>query len=523
MRKDSTRDTLINLVILAACSLLPLAVCYAGLSRSYDAIPDQDLLWASEALRLLRGVAPSYADHPGAFWSLLYGLNIRVLELFFSGQVIDATGSITPLGISRLIYISRIENGFLAGFCSYLIYPAARALNISRWLSAAAALITSSSTALLVGVSEIRHEVPSVLFFLAAVITFRAAKGSINSWRRFFLAYSTALLPIVAAFCKNQSLLLTPLLAIAMLSMTSETEISEIREILTRLTQWPRSILTLTAAMTLPWLTCSFPDIDLINLPFWLAINATSTFAIATSAYNHMTPKRVIWSAVGLGGIQITLLKLVSPQWWRQGVTGFPSWMFRYSHAAEDHSINPLKQVIAGAVHYSNDLFSPSWLGALGLAMGLVASTLILTRANIRSKNTEAGKPLHWLIAASWIYTSFIVLVNTQRVATRYEIYFFIPLILTTAKTLDSVHFRQWKSTFLLPAWAAIVVTTATVSSAQNLPDFRERVNSGQDPSVLCIGHHMDRTMRLTSASKCDVFQKATKDKDVYDSWGGPR
>jgi hypothetical protein len=50
-------------------SILPaLAVGILSLKRSVLMMgSDQDIMWASEAMRLLRGAGPSYADHPGAF------------------------------------------------------------------------------------------------------------------------------------------------------------------------------------------------------------------------------------------------------------------------------------------------------------------------------------------------------------------------------------------------------------------------------------------------------------------------
>ena len=69
-----------GLLLLLVCLAPSVLVGLAGLHRPYDAIPDQDMLWASEALRLLRGVAPSYADHPGIFWTLTYTVNSRILE-----------------------------------------------------------------------------------------------------------------------------------------------------------------------------------------------------------------------------------------------------------------------------------------------------------------------------------------------------------------------------------------------------------------------------------------------------------
>ena len=66
------------------------------------------------------------------------------------------------------------------------------------------------------------------------------------------------------------------------------------------------------------------------------------------------------------------------------------------------------------------------------------------------------------------------------------------------------------------------LLTTSATKSAENLLDLNRFVNNGQSRDVLCIGHHMDRSMHLTSAGNCPVFPKGAADKNIYDSWWGP-
>ena len=67
----------------------------------------------------------------------------------------------------------------------------------------------------------------------------------------------------------------------------------------------------------------------------------------------------------------------------------------------------------------------------------------------------------------------------------------------------------------------ALLATSAT-KSVGNLLDLNQFVNNSQPRYMLCIGHHMDRSMHLTSAGKCPVFPKGAADKNIYDSWWGP-
>ena len=159
-----------ELLLLLVCLAPSLLVGLAGLHRPYDAIPDQDMLWASEALRLLRGVAPSYADHPGIFWTLTYTVNSRILENLLGLQLLDQAGNILPAGLNTITALARIENALLVGLCSALTYPLALLLSIRKPLAIAACLILSLSSATLVAVSEIRHEAISALFLMAFIL-----------------------------------------------------------------------------------------------------------------------------------------------------------------------------------------------------------------------------------------------------------------------------------------------------------------------------------------------------------------
>lgn len=93
-RRTASRIIVHALMLIA--SLAPaLIVGIHSLSRPYVLMgSDQDLLWASEALRLLRGVGPSYADHPGALWPIVYALNIKALSVVFPNQITDPLGAV---------------------------------------------------------------------------------------------------------------------------------------------------------------------------------------------------------------------------------------------------------------------------------------------------------------------------------------------------------------------------------------------------------------------------------------------
>ena len=190
--------------VLALCLIPAIVVGLAGLSRPYDAIPDQDLLWASEALRLIRGVAPSYADHPGAFWTLIYKANIWIAQSLGNTEILDNALAITPEGIQSIIRMARVENAVLAGLCAYLVFPSSLAVGIRGWLAASLAAVCGSSSAALVGVSEIRHEIISVAFLITALISYSCCIRSNSQFARRSLSTVAIGLYFCAAFSKNQ-------------------------------------------------------------------------------------------------------------------------------------------------------------------------------------------------------------------------------------------------------------------------------------------------------------------------------
>ena len=511
-----------ELLIFLACLLVPLSVGIMGIERPYDAIPDQDLLWASEALRLLRGVAPSYADHPGALWTLAYIFNIKIVQLLHNGTTLDQSGSITKDGISNIITLARIENAFVAGTCSYLVYKAAQSLNTKDWLSLTAGLLTSTSSALLIGVSEIRHEVASMTLLLLSIVCYQKALTSTSATNKLYSAVA-ALSPIAASFCKNQALILTPLLAVSIAfiylqSPSRKTNTHEEPQTLKLITIW-------TGYASFTWFIVAMPDIDLINLPFWIVINLTLVGIFSTATLNKPEP-RYIRKVLLLNGLaQLIIFKLITPNWWRQAITGFPSWMFRYANSAEDPSTNTIKQIKEGSFFYLSNSFYPASISSIVIFASTALSIAVIFYFLIR-KGSFSG--IYFLNSAGWILSAAVICAMSQRIASRYEIYFFIPYILISVANLSVTGrpqpYRSPPSLTLksLKCTSLILLLCATFSSARNVSDLHSFVNPGQDRSVLCIGHHMDKSMKNTSASMCPVFPQAVIDKNAYDPWSGP-
>jgi hypothetical protein len=249
--------------------------------------------------------------------------------------------------------------------------------------------------------------------------------------------------------------------------------------------------------------------------------------------FNKLRLRSFYQSLIILGTFEVVLFKIVSPQWWRQAITGFPSWMFRYANTAEDKTIGLLEQTTTAIQAYFANLFEPSWAAFIVFTALLLLSVITLTKQILfwpgvdRTRTCTSEEPLlptNW----AWLLCWFSLIASSQRIAPRYEIYILIPVLITAGSCLTRYcEQREYQKRQLTPSIAALcssfLILTAGLSSATNAKDLNSFINAGQPRDVLCIGHHMDRTMELTSAGRCKVFAKGARDKDAYDSWDGPR
>jgi hypothetical protein len=520
----TTRIKKEDILIFFACITPSFIVGVYGLNRPYDAIPDQDMLWASEALRLLRGVAPSYADHPGAFWTLAYKANIIMLQGIFNFQVVDPSGNILPEGLESLIRVARIENAILSGLCAALTYPLALLLSTKKPFAAASSLIISLSSAILVSVSEIRNEAISVFLLLLFILCASySAKKRITGAIGLALGLAGLFLFFAAALAKQQVLLTAPLAFIAVFAaLRTNNRDNYEAKLGSLIAARPKRIAGLLITASAPWLIAAHPDIDLINLPAWTAINIGLALCLSIN-FKHFDSKLPLLKPLLIVGLfEVVLFKLLIPGWWRQAVTGFPSWMFRHADPTNDHTGHTL----SGINTYLSELFTPHLLAAAALTGVLLISIAQAARERDPGDKIQTAYRISTPIA--WLLTMAILVASSQRVASRYEIYFFMPIVILSAattghQTSGNADNINTKPSLITKALTSIILITALIASVANATELRIFVNRGQPESFKCFSHHMDRTMQLTSASKCKVFNQAILEKDQYDSWAGPR
>ena len=532
------------LILLATPACL---IGWLGIGRSYFSIPDQDLLWLSEGMRLVRGVAPSYADHPGAIWSLISSFNLSALLRSVdpvSTFVFDPNQLLPESIAEKSVFLLRIQNALVVSAIPVLFYVLALQYRIRKTIAAVSAFTLSCSTALLVAVSEVRHEAMSLLFFglflIAVNSLVEAAFCGSSAWRRVLLVALAFASFFLLCFSKQQALCLFPFAILSgawMCRMGCENQNYSSLSLpisIRRIRFWfsGKMFPVLIVGSSAVWILCAIPDLDLINLPFWVFINFFLALMVFLSAGSGLA----FGSAVGFSFLsilvsQLVVFRVLSPDWWRQAVTGFPSWMFQYANETDDK----VSHSFSGFKNYLGDFFlNPGFGFWLVLVLTFVCVVSLMFRFKAFGSVFRFGLSGRLFsgvfLDSAWIFSIVVAIAFTQRFAVRYEVYFYAPLLMLCALRLESFCADVQVSGFagqrlkynLLGLGYALFLVLLLFKSVSNLSRLSAFVNSGQPSEFLCFGHHMDRSMRLTAAGGCPNFEEATKSKDSYDSWWGP-
>lgn len=515
---------IVNLLISFAPSLV---VGFHSLFRPATVMgSDQDLMWASEALRLLRGLGPSYADHPGALWSVLYAINIKALE-FISGQVLE-NEFITPKGLIILIQAARIESSLIAGFLGYICWKILVNLQVRAPEASAINITVSCSSPLLYAASAIRHELLSTLLMLSACLMLqqRCMHNSEAQAFRVPLGIFNVFLIFAAAFGKQQSLILLPFIcwiSIITLYLNNPARLQRLSSLWHRL-NWQEWI-KLCLIWGIAWLLSAVPDIDLINLPVWATINLILTGVIIISLpLDRFIPGEIMNAAVILTVFEVLVTRVVSANWWRQAVTGFPSWLMMFGSNPQDIAQNPFHFLIA-LTQYSDAIFETPILATTALAS--IALSTILRQLSYRMKAEATMKSddsyASNLLSLGWLSSFFVLGVCLLRINPPYTIYFFpCLLILSSLSVFNSKLGKAWRRSridFIIRVGSLILLSTGILRSVSNLKQLHEFGAAGLPETAICIGHNMDIGMKLTPVGKCPDFNQESRAKKTFDHW----
>lgn len=512
-------------------SLTPaLAICRWTLSRPVLQMgSDQDLMWVSEALRLSRGLGPSYADHPGAFWSILYALTVKGLSLFSTIPILQGE-SITVEGLRILIQVTRVENALIAGCLGFLCCQILVNLKINRLIALIVNLAISCSTPLLFAASAVRHELISVAMMLISCLFFqKISSPRRNECQRKAYGIASILAIFAATFSKQQSLIILPFifwigLATAYLANSALLQ--------SWVKQWEKlrvnGILILFAVWSLSWLISAFPDIDMINLPAWLVINFLLSGIVLLSIPMRQAVFAPVYKAsIVAGVIEILITRAISANWWRQAVTGFPSWLIMFAN--QSVSVGDQPAMYASTLHeYFALIFSLPSVAIAAVAATAICSLYItiksyyappnqLSRANFRSRLA---------VSISWLLSLTIVAICLARANPPYAIYFF-PCIMITCALAFSAGFKQNPESYLaisaLKTASLFLLIAGTTRSISNFGHLQQIGMAGLPESAICMSHNMDPAMRLTAIGSCPDFKSQSDNKAMYnDWWRGP-
>ena len=482
-----------------------------GAFRPYDAIPDQDLLWLKEGLRLFSSLHATYPDHPGIYWSLSYALKIKILSTL-NLISISPGQEITIKDAQTIISLSRIENGILIGLSAALIWPICRLIPISRLLSSTVVISSALSLGFLDATAQTRNEITSFLFLqLFTVICLYVQDKEPSKLVRQCTSALALTFFLLSIYCKIQILLIYPI-AVYLISFKYNQSISwrhthaSLCKGLSNLTICKRAIGIFLLGGWLPWRLATGGAIfeasnrlghmrSDIDQPSWITLNL-GILACLLLCLNKKIEWGAIWRSILFYNIFITLFaRVFAHKLWTSQVFSFPSNSLGFANTGETG-----EAIISTAVKYISDLFAGPPVLTITL-MTLIISLLGLAAIIQRKKVHHARALGALLVLTSWAS-------NATRMQGAYEIYLYPVTIIAIAWLADSFGRNNSIYTAIkMSAFALIVL--ATVRSAMNLAMIPSFSQMTQPREFLCFEQSHDPLLKNLSVSTCENF-KAT-------------
>ena len=489
---------------LALAFFIPIYLGFLGLERPYDAIPDQDLLWIAESLRLYRDSPPTYPDHPGVYWTLSYTLKLKVLS--FIGLV--ATEPNQPISVqdaTLLTQLARIENGFLCSLCVISGWSLFRILGINQGLCSLILSAMFCSTGIFLAVGNIRNEVTSLLFLLTYInLNWLAYSLPATSIRGKYVTLVLALLSFfLAVYCKIQILLLSPFAFLVCLYIWG---INGFPRLLKFWVDSPGFASVNIGGLiglggVLPWFISSWDNrpshgIDFIDATFWTMINV-SLLLVLMCASDFIRPPllilKKIWVSIALLNItEVTVSKFIAHPMWSRQVFSFPSNSIGFVDTGDR---------LATIFEFLNDLAIFPGFVICTAALCIIAFLVI---SFVQTKWLDQL----WL-PLIWILLVLIWIVNSTRYQSFYTLYLFLPTTLTLGITLKNIHGGRFQTIIFF--CSMILLAGIILRSVQNLSTISDFAYQNQGSQSLCTGQGMDVLMSNTSIGRCTEFKKKFK------------
>jgi hypothetical protein len=284
-----------------------------------------------------------------------------------------------------------------------------------------------------------------------------------------------------------------------------------------------KAISILLAIWSLSWVISAAPDIDLINLPAWIIINLILTgIALLSIPLGEAANNPVYEASIIAGLVEILITRLLSANWWRQAVTGFPSWLLMFANYSENTSnssllyANHLRQ-------YFELIFSLPTMAILAAAMAIPFSLFTVVKLWIRPRKTsrfDVGSRL--FVSISWLLSLIVTAICLLRFNPPYAIYFFPCIMITSAMPFSCEYgstAERFDTMMVIKVLSIFLIATGTARSLSNLGHFKEIGLAGLPENAICMSHNMDPAMKLTAVGSCPTFKKQSAEKADFDNW----
>jgi hypothetical protein len=532
-------------VAIGICSL----VLSQSIGRPYDAVPDQDLLWLSEALRLYRGAETTYTDHPGALWTLVNLTNLHLLQgvgviQYEIGQGISINEATT------LLRVARTENCLLCALTMISLWPIARWIGLDRNRSMIGIILVSTSSGLLLSLVQIRHEIASI-FFASTFLSLSNVSSELYKQQRPWQGLAFWIMAIgsimLSMYCKIQIILALPIITAAFLAIHTKSivncpiNINSLKDLVRRnLFESIAAVLSLSGSLILVIRFTSeqgYP-FDPRSIGFWLGVNISLMVAsiiyiskktedqhFRNNKYNQVINTCILLGAPGL--VQLMFAGVFFRGGWTAGWSGAvfrsPTEIFGDRGLYYSGGTEAVKKGLnLSSIYQSLDLrledtFSlPGWTSLV--LMLVIYAAFLATALNLsnRSRHPEdvgkkpSAKKRYFDIFLALTAAGLTILANSARNQNFYAIYVAVPavfvLLLLLNRRCSCLPFLQ-SATRLS---ALILISTAALRSASNLSDYRQ-YSSFDHHGTLCYGQQMDIEMRQTSIGRCANFKMEMK------------
>lgn len=526
---------LLGVFVLLLAFLLPLGVSLLAVNRPYDAVPDQDLIWVSDALKLYRDIPPRYIDHPGSYWPLSTAWKLDFFGANGVGFLSVRPGQLaSPDLVSQLVVWNRIEQGLICTLLAFVFYWLSRLILNKAWLSALIAGIFSVSYGTLFQAVQPRNESTSMLFLLLSyclvIDAFKNRQNHGNShWRRRLFCFLGIVCFLFSFYCKLQivPLALLGLILLIVWFRWSQQASSfslwptqfgrQVPHLLSRANYfWPLAVFFVGSMILygisargwlsdLPiifygaesWKGVPYRDLVIFPLLFWpLLFMLLALICQQAAPWLRWHP----WRSYGAWLIAVfsSYFAFIAslPQNWSKHVFTIPlSLLWRSELYAKQINIDPALRDVSA--------WSPDWTVLIFVAL---LSCLLLSAVLSRQ-----ARPL--ILAVLGLLAMVIFLYNATRYQPFYAIYFLPPVLLVLAGVLDSevLNARSSKAVKVFDLGGYILafslIAGIGLQSILMVSDIPNMVSYRQPPMALCYQRQgMDSLLANTAVGSCKDF-----------------